>query len=75
MTVKELMAALSKLDPDLPVVLAKDEEGNGYYNCFYSPSVRPAILCGSNVNVYCEQDIVDQEISEDSPGFTWVCVL
>ena len=30
MIVKDLIEALSKLDPELLVVLAQDEEGNGY---------------------------------------------
>jgi len=30
MRVKDLIEALSKLDPELLVVLAQDEEGNGY---------------------------------------------
>jgi hypothetical protein len=30
MKVRDLIEALSKVDPDLEVVLAQDEEGNGY---------------------------------------------
>jgi hypothetical protein len=29
-TVRELIATLSGCDPDLPVILSRDEEGNGY---------------------------------------------
>lgn len=31
MRVKELIESLSKMDPDLPIVLQVDPEGNGYY--------------------------------------------
>lgn len=30
MTVKELIDELSKLNPDLPVIMSKDTEGNGF---------------------------------------------
>lgn len=30
MNVRELITELTKLDPELPVILQKDQEGNGY---------------------------------------------
>lgn len=33
MKIRDLIAELSKLDPELDVVIAKDAEGNGYSPC------------------------------------------
>lgn len=35
-TVKELIETLQKFDPDLEVITAKDEEGNGFNEVFIS---------------------------------------
>ena len=37
--VKDIIKALQKYDPELPVVYASDEEGNSFNRCYYTPSL------------------------------------
>lgn len=68
MNVGELIAELSKLDPNTRVLQAKDEEGNGYHWARY---VEPSFILKEDSSrwnveaVYYPEDFADGEISPD----------
>lgn len=37
-TIRELIKELAKYPPDMPVVISRDEEGNGFYEGIYPES-------------------------------------
>jgi len=59
MKVKDLLAQLYKLDPELEVKLATDGEGNGFWPLY---TVEPAQYSSYNVSVY---PMPDNWVDED----------
>lgn len=56
MTVKKLIQALQDLPPNLEIVLAKDDEGNGYRTLEYIPSVMFGRKDGYEWEIRSEED-------------------
>lgn len=69
MLVKELIDHLLKLDPELPVYTAKDEEGNGYNDLFFAPSEELAQIDGREVSVIHPDDIEEVKAEMEEYGF------
>lgn len=57
MLVKELIEHLQKLDPELEVYTAKDEEGNGYNQTYFAPSEEYAFIDGREIDVLHPDDV------------------
>jgi hypothetical protein len=64
MKIKELIKELSKLDPELLVVLSKDSEGNGYGEC--CDISKNYSFDGDEIKITkMTADLVDQGFGED----------
>jgi hypothetical protein len=68
MKVKELIEQLSKIDPELPIYIASDPEGNGFHMAW---EVEPKVLmldgepiCGEDLEEYPEDDSIHEEIEK-----------
>lgn len=63
MTVAQLIEHLSKLKPELEVYTAIDEEGNGYNEVWFEPTVMLAMDEGRDVSIYNldERDWLEEE--------------
>lgn len=71
MKVKDLVAGLSKLDPNLEVVLQKDSEGNGYSPCAgFEPGIYVPDSTWSG-EFHNPSDVEDEEISDINAIVLW----
>lgn len=80
MKVKELMKELGKLNPELPIILQTDPEGNGYYKI--SGADADSYVYKEDVEDYFiesvrgERDLRDEmELEEPFEGYTQVAVI
>lgn len=71
MKVHELIHILNELDPQATVVLLKDEEGNGFYECQYvelcawdgDETIGLSELTGEDIeNGYTEEDVIEDGV-------------
>lgn len=77
MKVRDLIAELQKLDPELLVIKQKDDEGNGFHKLYAVDDeayIRTIDLDEYHLEVMAEDDIVDY-YEEDLADFTRVCVI
>jgi hypothetical protein len=70
-TVKEVIAKLSEFDPELEVITAKDDEGNGY-NTVCADWI--GILVYDGDDAFDEADL-DDDIEVDTSGYRKVVVI
>lgn len=79
MKVRDLIEALQELDPELEVVLQKDDEGNGYrrmHGVDDDAFVFTEELADYNIEgVYAELDLQSEFEEEDREEFDRVAVL
>lgn len=61
MTVAQLIEHLSKLKPDLEVYTAIDDEGNGYNEMYFEPTVMLMRYDGRDAEMYSTEDLDDLE--------------
>ena len=65
-TVGDLLAALAKLDPTLPIVLSRDEEGNGFSPLadWETATYAPDVWGEGDLSTYSGELVDEEENSE-----------
>jgi hypothetical protein len=68
-TVGDLLAALAKLDPSLPIVISRDEEGNGFSPLadWEEGAYAPDVWGEGDLSTYSGQ-LVDENPDSDEEG-------